>query len=285
MISKQKKLVYALVLVGGLGMLVTQLVARGSQPTRPAPLDLPAEGTPAAPPSSEAPSEPQSSSHVSLAGDGGAAASDRSASDASSDDSGAIGGSLSKLERALGTLRNFQPSTPHPALEQFTQAATASSTAVLEHAPANAQVALPGLESPQLANLERSSRPAPFEQLRVLLADQPLCGIMHGASGSAALFGGRIVRVGDQLLPGDAVVRAIDAKGVLVAFQGAELRLELPPFRPRPSFKPSDQVSKSDAQPSDAASEKAGASAGAAGTTEADPTKLENVIDGVERDV
>ena len=290
MISKPKKLVYGLVLAGGLGTLVTQLLARSDAPTRPPPLDLPAEGAPAAPASSETASESPiaspSSPVVSLTGDGAVAVSEPSTSASvadASEDSGPVGGSLGKLERALGTLRNFQPSTLHPALDQLAQPASSSSTAVLEQPPANAQVALPALESPHPVHLERTSRSAPFEQLRALLADQPLCGILHGASGSAAMFGGRIVRVGDQLLPGDAVVRAIDAKGVLVAFQGEDMRIELPPFRPRPSLRPSEELSKSDVPPSAATDQGSGSSAGAAApakATETVPNKPEDVSDG-----
>jgi hypothetical protein len=78
--------------------------------------------------------------------------------------------------------------------------------------------------------------------------EQPLTAIIHGESGSLAMLGGRIVRVGDELSPGIRVTE-INARRMRIAGGGNARWLELAPFRARPTLGDSETDDDTDSAP------------------------------------
>lgn len=253
-----KKIIYGVVLAGSFALLFAQFLgASRKAPDAPPPVELPAEAGADTVAAAPVPAESAEvvTLAVSAADDGAAQASELTeaapaalaAEDAALAELG-LEDPLARLERSLGRLRNFLPAaTSGSGLDRMARESSkkdktpqASMPIASLSLPSSAepnQTGSPASESqPDEARAsasQRSDAPPPVDEMVTFLGAHPLAGIIHGESGAAAMFGGRIVRAGDQLVPGDAVVKSIEPRGVLIKYRGQDMRLEMPPFRPR----------------------------------------------------
>jgi len=75
-------------------------------------------------------------------------------------------------------------------------------------------------------------------RLATFLAQSPLTGVLRGRTDSAAMFGGRILRVGERLLGDDGELLRIEEHGLVVSLAGVELRIDVPPISSRSATAP-----------------------------------------------
>ncbi len=232
MISTQKKWIYGVVLVMTSALFAHELVKATSTEDPPLPLDAPAEAL-----------------GVELTG--GAARG--SAAEEVPNDPGAAGdpaqvgaekgdATLGALERALALLdQDSAGGDARPALARARRKRNADVDESLEQPDAPQQGEAPELTTAP-TDLELRSRVDEraelVARLELFLEDYPLIGIVRGAGGDCAVFGGRRVRVGERLLEEDAELLECDELGVKVELRGRTLRIELGPLRTRPRSTP-----------------------------------------------
>ncbi len=121
--------------------------------------------------------------------------------------------------------RNFAPEPREELLERLAQAFGG-----LQPADA-APTGTPGLFDARDARRARAD-----EALDLFLASNPLSGILHGPEQGVAILGSRLVRAGDELVPGELRVTLVARRHVELRAGDRSLRLELPPVAaaPRP---------------------------------------------------
>ena len=297
-----KKIVYGSVLAGSFALLVPQLLDSGKAPSRPAPLELAADGVPlqqVPPPSNSQPSlagfgvpdaaaaaatepvvedgvdegiasAPDAAHAAPLAGVQAPNASNPVASAA------AAGGSLDRLREALAKLDAVDQN------ESIVRPNAGRRNRVARREPSDEAATEPTKPLPlELAPLRRDDEST--DALNDYLAKQPLCGLIRGEHDSAAMFGGRVVRVGDRLTPGGARVTRFDARGVIVDLDGREVCVELPSIQPRAKVKSGDLGDGSDGVKPDGgdgtSSDGGGSSAPSLGG--AGKTDLESVVEAL----
>lgn len=230
MISKQKKLLYALALVLTSTLFGLELVQATNRADLPEPLELPAEA------------KFEDSQLSSASEQGLVAASSSSAPTASDSSSQPVGAALESLETTLARLGGSSDSTRKLAQLERVRRKRELAEEVEPQArrEADEQDAAPLVVTPSdLGAQRREAYPKRLERLELFLEREPLIGVVQGASGSAAMFGGRVVRVGDTLLVDDARVLACDERGVSLELDGRPLWIALPPLRPRARAAPS----------------------------------------------
>jgi len=137
---------------------------------------------------------------------------------------------VESLEQSLGLLENFAPAAGIPDLDRMATSWSGPNVDVGTDA-GEGTAPLVGASTLEL------------DVLAEYIRANPITGIIRGESESAALIGGRFVRLGDELHAG-AVVEAIEARALVVNYRGQPLRLELPPLRPR--TRPASSVGESD---------------------------------------
>lgn len=92
-----------------------------------------------------------------------------------------------------------------------------------------------------------------LDPLEAFLADHPLTGIICGESTRTALFGGYVVRAGDELPGTGHVVDAIESRSVQVAAAGGVRVIALPAYQPKPREAQAAPASATPAQAAPAA--------------------------------
>jgi hypothetical protein len=250
LITNTKKAIYGALLAGSVALLVpTLLEARRELPVA-AVVDLPAEGV--ADPSAAGPAaaatqagvepygvqehddgvEPESSPHVEPPAERARASTSRARHAVRGDAFEA----LNALERALGRMENFG-ATRAPRLDHRIASSRDGFSWSDGSSPPNARAG-------EIEQTESTQQAHAREELERFLDDAPLCGVLIAESGRAALFGGRVVRPGDELVAG-VTVAAIEARGVRIACGDFEQWALLPPIAARPgssSASPVQQV-------------------------------------------
>lgn len=266
----KKQIVYGVVLAGSSALLVAQVLERRSRPKPPATIERGAldDATAASgelvagelaagvivtidgAPRSESPrtDEPEPARAESEAVDL-----------PPEDDPASV---LDRLEASLAGLHNITPGARRPNLDRLARGWAKERVEPAPLPELASTLFAPAPSAPEASASDASAADGASgaelpsaDALTRFLTDNPLCGIVAGTQDAAAMFGGRIVRAGDQLVPGDAIVQAIERRAVLVTYRRRDVRVELPAFRPRP---------RPDFGPANSASEAVGASAGAA---------------------
>lgn len=97
---------------------------------------------------------------------------------------------------------------------------------------ASLEAALERLESAPAGADGRSDVRA---RLQRFLKESPLSGVVCGAGGGVAMFGGRIVRTGEHLLGDEGLVNTCTPQGVGVVLAGREVWIPMPAVRVRPA--------------------------------------------------
>ena len=128
---------------------------------------------------------------------------------------------VGSLQQSLGLLENFAPAASLPDLDQLATSWRSSS-----------RPAVHGGES-ESDPLIHSSSSLAVDPLVEYLTDQRLSGIIHSEQDAVALIGGRVVHEGDELIPGRATLGSIGPRHVVFLWEGEEVRVDLPPLRPR----------------------------------------------------
>lgn len=150
---------------------------------------------------------------------------DHGAPPSASATSGEPAEALAKLEEALVRLETASRPRASRRLESMARARRGMESQALEtETPVELATA-----QPEPNETEPSVRDEAERRARVTLwvEEHPLAGVVCGSSGATALFGGRIVRTGEALPGGDAVVESIDARGATLRIGAARLRVEL----------------------------------------------------------
>ncbi len=146
---------------------------------------------------------------------------------------------VGSLERSMDLLENFAPTASLPDLDRL--AASWNGTSM--RTPPGDDDSTP---------LITTSAPLGMDPLVDYLTVNRLSGIIHGESDQAAMVGGRILRVGDDLLLGQALVKVIEPRHLIVVYRDEDVRVDLPPLRPRtrPGSNFDDTDSPDDGDPS-----------------------------------
>lgn len=235
MISTRKKLVYGVVLVAASGLFANELV----NATRSEPLFTPIER--AADAENELGSIEDGAPTPQF--DDPAAQALQTQPAQADQDKPELGAVLASLEAALERLDAapagadgrrvdalMRQQRPKPAPEPETEATPAAPPS---SAPAPVIVAAPPAVDDTVARRrEDSERRA---RLQRFLEESPLSGVVCGADGGVAMFGGRIVRTGENLLGDEGLVNACTPQGVGVLLAGREVWIPMPAVRVRPA--------------------------------------------------
>lgn len=212
MISTTKKIIYGGAIAGAFALALPALLEARHEAPQPERAERGADET--------SPAQPQRLD----AGLGSVASPEHersAATPAAVHDGATSADSLARLVGALERMEGSSSSNRRARIE------ASSSGEELPEDPAVEPV--PSLSAPDsLRRVDELTRE--FEEF---LERAPLIGLIRGAGGSSAMFGGRIVHVGDELLQGAATVLAIDAHSVRVELAGHEQRIELPAVQPR----------------------------------------------------
>lgn len=232
MISKQKKLAYGSALVLTSALFALELVKAASAEEGAAPLELPAEV------SFEALAATSGSATTEVASAPSANSGEPSLSSAPNEP---LGAALESLEATLARLESPTDTDHSLALLQRARRRRGPMGEVEftdDAASGAASADSERVEGARSRWEERDQQRERMERLEALLAEEPLIGVVRGANGGAAMFGGRVVKLGEALLGDDARVVSCDERGVGVELGGQSIRIALPPLRTRPRAAP-----------------------------------------------
>lgn len=238
MISTRKKLVYGVVLVAASGLFANELVnATRSEPSftpieraaqAESEFDSSAQRAPQdQPPSSEDP----------------AALPPESTAAPAAPAKPELGAVLASLEAALERLDSAPVAADGRRVDALVRqqrpkaapddSAENSGGTPQTSAPAPVIVAAPpAVDDSTARRREDSERRA---RLQRFLEEAPLSGVVCGADGGVAMFGGRIVRTGENLLGDEGLVSTCTPQGVGVVLAGREVWIPMPAVRVRPA--------------------------------------------------
>jgi hypothetical protein len=237
-ISTRKKLVYGVVLVAASGLFANELVnATRSEPSF-TPIERAAEAEGDFDSSAERTPHNQAPSF-----DDPAARFPESTPSPAAPAKPELGAVLASLEAALERLESAPAAADGRRVDALVRqqrpkatlddaADTSSGAPQLAGAAPVIVAASPASEDTAARRREDSERRA---RLQRFLEESPLSGVVCGADGGVAMFGGRIVRTGENLLGDEGLVSTCTPQGVGVVLAGREVWIPMPAVRVRPA--------------------------------------------------
>lgn len=238
MISTRKKIVYGVVLVAASGLFANELV----NATRSEPLFTPVERAAEADSELDSIAERTPQSQTPSFDDPAAQAAELGPSQAAQAKP-ELGAVLASLEAALERLDSAPAAADGRRVDALVRQQRAKSgldgpsdeSSAAPQSPASAPVivaAPPAVDDTVARRRDDSERRA---RLQRFLEESPLSGVVCGAGGGVAMFGGRIVRTGEHLLGDDGLVNTCTPQGVGVVLAGREVWIPMPAVRVRPA--------------------------------------------------
>lgn len=225
MISTRKKLVYGVVLVAASGLFANELV----NATRSEPLFTPIERAAQAQSELESITE-RTPENQAPSFDDPAAQFPESAPAPVEQTKPELGVVLASLEAALERLESAPAGADGRRVDALVRAQRHQFTPVA--ADEESSAAPSEIDG---AGARRSDERDLRARLQRFLEESPLSGVVCGADGGVAMFGGRIVRIGEKLLGDDGLVNACTPQGVGVVLAGREVWIPMPAVRVPPA--------------------------------------------------
>lgn len=243
MISLTKKLVYGVAITGSIALAVPALLDARKPELERKTVERPADGSTnsiglaqtGAEGEMSAPFESDALPEATIEANAATPSSETTPVDAN-----ATLDALARLERSLAKLDSFGGRSGFDRRRRaLARDELGDSTSVApEETPTSPRFIADRRDSETMALEQRAA----LEALQTFVAEMPMRGLLRGENDAVVMFGGRAVRVGDELIPDGAVLTAIDARGVLVDVLGKEVRLDIPPVITRPRVRDDTQT-------------------------------------------